>query len=837
MKRYILAILALLPILFVGCQTDTTNVGYGGDDTTLTVSLSGTRTSLGGEANGKYPLYWSEGDCLAINGVESGEAQINATNPALATFAVNGGEQRPFSITYPYTSTTSKEAPMVVFPAEQSFVEDTFDKGCAPMYGYAKAGEEIALKHLAGILRFAMTAEEEVVLDRIVITSSTERLAGEFFVDCQSGTITPSDNASNSVTYTANTTLSSDDEKVFYISLPNGETGACLVEFIDSEGRKMTASWSEKSLSQGVVRKFSPITYKAGMTCELTAFDIEEDELLLYREAVGYIKDSNGNPIEGVAVSDGFSVVTTDSNGRYKLGNVSKHAWYIYISIPAEYEVPINEYGQPCFYKKYLTTNNRYDFTLTPLAGGKEQKFALFAFGDPQVTSNSALNRFNNECTPGIKKHVEMVEGMGLPCYGITLGDILSNSATNNDEEFRDDMRNGFAESKTGLPVFQVMGNHDVTFYTNGSPLLDNSNNAYTECSFDFQMKAQRNHEKMFGPVNYSFNRGDVHIVGMRDIIYKSVTSPSYNNGFLAEQYEWLKQDLALVPKDKMVVLCVHIPLFNNSDNFRSEILALLNTYKEVHIISGHTHYNRNYEHKVEGTGYNNIYEHNAGALCGAWWCSNMCGDGTPNGYQVFIGNGSTFSNWYFTGYHTGFDGGTHQMRLYRGNAVTGIDKSESSKPTNSATGYYAFNYGEDVLLANVYNADSEWVITVYEDEIKTGNMEHIACHNPAYTSLIGEWTYDNPRRSANGVSTSHDMYVAGLFLGVLGRYNDSDKSMSSGSWTECRHMYKYTLTNPKGRENIEDIKILVEAKDRFGNVFTESNITEGTDYSLTKKP
>ena len=68
-------------------------------------------------------------------------------------------------------------------------------------------------------------------------------------------------------------------------------------------------------------------------------------------------------------------------------------------------------------------------------------------------------------------------------------------------------------------------------------------------------------------------------------------------------------------------------------------------------------------------------------------------------------------------------------------------------------------------------------------------------------------------------------MYYTGLALGVLGR-----EEGASGTRQACYHMYQYKLKN-------KNAKIKVVATDRFGNEYTESKITEGTDYSLTKKP
>lgn len=46
----------------------------------------------------------------------------------------------------------------------------------------------------------------------------------------------------------------------------------------------------------------------------------------------------------------------------------------------------------------------------------------------------------------------------------------------------------------------------------------------------------------------------------MDNVIHNCKASADYEGGFTAAQYEWLKQDLSFVPKDKMVILCVHIP-------------------------------------------------------------------------------------------------------------------------------------------------------------------------------------------------------------------------------------------------------------------------------------
>ena len=824
MKKSLLSIFATLSMVLVGCQTDPIDSAIGSDGSTiLTVSTAVTRTSLGEKAGDVYPVYWSEGDKILVNGVQSEEAVIKAEDASTAQFTIDSSVKYPYNITYPYASNCTATSPRVVFPAQQSYEEGTFASGSAPMCGYVENNAtKIELKHLAGVLRLPIKAKKEgVTLQKVVVTSNSgAKLAGEFAVNCSTSVITPNASTVTTVTYTlpSNFVLSTSKASILHIVLPAVEVGSCKVEFYDGTGEKMTTSWSGGSLKAGVIREFKEIAYQQGVASSLTPLEVERDELeITYPTVFGYVKDSNGNPIKGVAVSDGFSVVATDDKGYYSL-EVSKDCWYIYISVPSEYEIPINSLGQPCFFKKYPGNSPQYDFTLTPLAGGKEKKWALFTFADPQVSSSTGLTRFKNEAIPGVKAYCDQVKSSGLNCYGITLGDIISNSDGKNSGAYRDDMRDGFAVSKIGMPVFQVMGNHDNTHYNSSNPIYAN------ERSSTFELAAQREHEDMFGPVNYSFNRGDVHVIGMRDIVYTTnLSSGSYKTGFLASQLAWLKQDLALVPKTKMVVLCVHIQLFNGTSNYTQEVLSLLDQYAEAHVISGHTHIQHNYDHTTVSTSTHKVYEHNTCALCGAWWIANIAGDGTPNGFNVFIGEGSTFTDWYYMGYSKGMNTRDHQMRLYRGNAVTGAAISGTNTYTNK--GYYAFNFADDILLANVYNADPSWKIKVYEDGVYSGDMTKLADSNVKYSALVGTFTKDDPRRAADGTVTSHDMYVAGLFLGYLGRNPES-----AGSWSMCYHMYQYKLKN-------KNASIKVVATDCFGNQYTETVITEGTDISLTKKP
>ncbi|MBQ2027663.1 MAG: calcineurin-like phosphoesterase C-terminal domain-containing protein [Alistipes sp.] len=587
--------------------------------------------------------------------------------------------------------------------------------------------------------------------------------------------------------------------------------------------------------------KFEVEGVTADCYCEIKSSDSAKqvciDDLQIVRQfnvpegyIYGYTYDRDTwAPIEGVAVSDGFTVVTTDKDGLYML-KPSSDAWYVYYSVPAHCEVLKSSNG-PRFYSRITKGTKEYNFELKLLPDGKkEEKFALLTFADPQVSSDAKLKRFKNEAIPSIKEHAK---SLGIPCYGITLGDIVSTSTSDADLEapqtrantihYMEPMREAMRPGAVGFPIFQVMGNHDCKYCGADQPIEPD------EFSSTFQLQTQRAFETTFGPINYSFNRGDVHIIGMRDIVYSKPTSTrDYATGFLKEQYEWLKQDLAVVPKDKMVVLCVHIPLYSRvsssgeSGHYVKEVHKLLDQFEEAHIISGHTHIQRNYIHSSY-----DIYEHNMGTVCGTWWTSNVCGDGTPNGYGVFIGEGNTFSDWYYMGYHRGMNTRATQMRLYRGNAVTGAEKADNK---NGVEGYYGFNFGDDVILANVFNADSKWKIEVYEDGELTGTMKLISDTSATYKSeLTGSYTFDDPRRIKDGVEAGNDMWVVGIHMGVQDRYSKSS-GPSNGSWSGNTHMYKYKLQN-------KDAKVKVVAIDYFGNRYEETKFYDYRDNAIGIEP
>ena len=166
------------------CTTDVTNdLGAAvGGQTEITLSLEESRTQLGTEANGIYPVMWSEGDAISVNGTPSKSITI-ANGGKVATFTFDGVVNYPYNIAYPAAAEGK-----VLFAAKQSHTESTFANGAAAMYGYAEEGSAPALHHLTGVLRFAVKGEG--TLSQIVVKAQNGSIAGTYDVNCATGALT-----------------------------------------------------------------------------------------------------------------------------------------------------------------------------------------------------------------------------------------------------------------------------------------------------------------------------------------------------------------------------------------------------------------------------------------------------------------------------------------------------------------------------------------------------------------------------------------------------------------------------------------------------------------------
>ena len=288
MKNLTKIFMAVAVAMFAfSCAQDTTEdlgieVGKGGV-TEITVSLEESKTQLGEKADGKYPLYWSEGDAIAVNGVASNPLSAEVDGQVAASFSFAKELTHPFNVVYPAPAegvTAAEGLYPVTFLTVQPYTEGTFVSGAAPMYGYAAAaGETVQLNNLTGVLRFAIKGEK--ALSSIVIAAEG-KIAGNFDVNCQSGELTAHEDAGNTVTVTFGEGLALGETATpIYVAVPAGEHGLYTITINSTEGEAMVVRYdsAKNPVKAGIVKEFGEILYAPNAVAD------PEGELVIVSES------------------------------------------------------------------------------------------------------------------------------------------------------------------------------------------------------------------------------------------------------------------------------------------------------------------------------------------------------------------------------------------------------------------------------------------------------------------------------------------------------------------------------------------------------------------------
>ncbi len=175
------------------------------------------------------------------------------------------------------------------------------------------------------------------------------------------------------------------------------------------------------------------------------------------------------------------------------------------------------------------------------------ESFTFVAFGDNQGSDEIFLDLIDK---------VNQEEDIA---FAVHLGDMVINGTP---EEF-----DHYLELLSGLKLktYPVPGNHDVV----------RGNNIY---------------KKYFGPLYYSFDRQNAHFV---------VINNSFKSSFDAQQFAWLKADLAKTDKEHIFVL-MHRPTFDPTEIYKNymmsgrkvteELMKVFEKYKVDYVFAGHLH-------------------------------------------------------------------------------------------------------------------------------------------------------------------------------------------------------------------------------------------------------
>ena len=261
MKQIYKLLLVAAAFFAYSCVTDTTEdlgvgLGNNGGLTEITLSLEESRTQLGEKAGDLYPLQWSEGDQISINGVASTALGASEAGKTAATFSVAGTPAKPYCIAYP-----AAPAGQVLFADKQVHTSNsTFASGVATMYAYAEDGFGVSLNHLTGVLKIGVTGSAKVVLAQIS-NANRKPIAGAFDFDFEKGEATATASSKELIEYSFGEGVQLSSEPTYiHAVVPAGEYDELYVTLYDAEGGVMYATIKAdetKPLVAGKIREFS----------------------------------------------------------------------------------------------------------------------------------------------------------------------------------------------------------------------------------------------------------------------------------------------------------------------------------------------------------------------------------------------------------------------------------------------------------------------------------------------------------------------------------------------------------------------------------------------------
>jgi hypothetical protein len=342
--------------------------------------------------------------------------------------------------------------------------------------------------------------------------------------------------------------------------------------------------------------------------------------------------------LEGVKVSNGRGIVKTNAAGAYEI-EVDDDTT-IFVIKPRGWMTPVTDDQLPRFYYTHKPNGSpatkfagvaptgplpeSIDFALHKR--DEPQIFKALLFGDTQPRDLKEVEYIAHDVVEQVI--AEKAHGAAL---GVTLGDVVF-----------DDLSVFKPLAKTigliGIPWYNVIGNHDMNY--------DSPDDKHADETF----------ESHFGPPYYSFDHGPVHFMVLDDVTWVGATGGEkgkYHGGLGKEQMEFIRNDLAMIPHDQLVVLMMHIPLTEVED--RAELFRLIEKRPFALSISAHTHFQ---EHRLitRADGWEGPEPHHHVVnvtVCGSWWEGSpdergiphaTMRDGAPNGYSIVTFDGRQYA-------------------------------------------------------------------------------------------------------------------------------------------------------------------------------------------------
>ncbi len=390
------------------------------------------------------------------------------------------------------------------------------------------------------------------------------------------------------------------------------------------------------------VGSLSPATPAHARSAARTAFGT------VFEDTAGRgVRRRRDRGVPGILVSNGRDVATTDEHGRWTLP--VRPGDHVFVIKPPRWRTAVDGNGLP-------RSSYRYQPHGTPLRAGlgaaslaptgplpssidfplyrteERRDFEVLLVADTQPGDRAELGY--------VREALLAAARTSTAAFAIHHGDVMGDDLGLFPEYLA-------VLRETGLVWHHAPGNHDL-------------DTAATDPRF-----ALETWKRHIGPPHYAFRYSGATFIVLNNVDYSGSNGHMYGRhryrGRLgAQQLRFVRNVLAHIPKDELVVLSMHIPLisFNGPESpgestaDRDALLAMLTSRPHTLSLSGHCHTTEHHYLGRHTADPDPHHHHVLTAMCGSWWGGprDVCGvpvadscDGSPRGYHVLSIDGSRY--------------------------------------------------------------------------------------------------------------------------------------------------------------------------------------------------
>lgn len=414
------------------------------------------------------------------------------------------------------------------------------------------------------------------------------------------------------------------------------------------------------------------------------------------------VYDKKERVLKDVLLSNGKDIVKSDKRGQYTVKAGPGQS--IFPILPSGYGLSnaSTSIGNAKFFYIDPTVNYGQVITLDValIAEEQPQRFRIGAIGDIQVDTEEELEYAAKSILSELDQRKDIA-------FNMLLGDLV-----NDNMALLPFMRQ--ALDKTTGRYWTMVGNHDR-----------NTNSTFLTYVFQRQLGAE----------TYAFNYAGVHFIVLNNVF--ATGRKSYEGRVSPEQLAFLAEDLKHVPKNTTIVLSQHIPMAHTRN--QKEVLSLLDGFKKVLVLTGHTHTVNRYFFESDA-----VHELGAGATCGNWWRGEKDLDGVP---QALMQCGAPRG--YFT---VDFENGDYKI-AFKG---IGLDATQQMR----------LGLEKDSLVVNIFAGSAKTKVELQIDSSDWLTMDKLKKLDPtvgAVRTKNNNKIYPTAGNSRNPLGLRESSHVWGL--------------------------------------------------------------------------